>query len=84
VHAEINDMLRARLGKTPLKWILTYSRVVAADMFGIPRSRRRRHLAVVALTAVYSSLRWNRAITFDLPKYLVTAIAASCRSAKHT
>ena len=84
MHAEINDMLRARLGKTPLKWILTYSCVVADDMFRIPRSRRRRHLAVVGLTAVYSSLRWNRAITFDLRNYLVKAIAASRRSAKHT
>jgi glycosyltransferase involved in cell wall biosynthesis len=84
VHAEINDMLRAGLGKTPLKWILAYSHAVADDIFRIPRSRRRRHLAVVALTAVYSSLRWNRAITSDLRKYLVRAIAASRRLAKRT
>jgi len=84
VHAEINDMLRARLGKTPLTWILAYSHAVADDMFGIPRSRRRRHLAVVALTALYSSLRWNRTITSDLLKYLAKAFAALLRLAKRT
>jgi glycosyltransferase involved in cell wall biosynthesis len=30
------------------------------------------------------SLRWNRAITFDLRRYLVRAIAASRRLAKRT
>jgi hypothetical protein len=84
VHAEINDMLRARLGRAPLTWILAYSHVVADDMFGIPRSRRRRHLAVVTLTALYSSLRWNRIISFDLLRYLITAIAALFRLAKRT
>jgi glycosyltransferase involved in cell wall biosynthesis len=77
VHAEINDMLRAKLGRTPITWILGYSHVVADDTFGIPRSRRRRHLAVVALTALYSSLRWNGTITSDLLKYLLTATAAA-------
>jgi glycosyltransferase involved in cell wall biosynthesis len=82
VHAEINDMLRAKLGRTPITWILGYSHVVADDTFGIPRSRRRRHLAVVALTALYSSLRWNGAITYDLLKYLLTATAAALGFAK--
>ena len=74
VHAEINDMLRARLGRTPPTWIVAYSHVVADDMFGIPRSQRRRHLAVVALTALYSSLKWNRTITSEVLKYILTAI----------
>lgn len=82
VHAEINDMLRAKLGRTPVTWILGYSHVVADDTFGIPRSRRKRHLAVVAVTALYSSLRWNRTITADLLKYLLMAIAAALRIAK--
>jgi glycosyltransferase involved in cell wall biosynthesis len=82
VHAEINDMLRAKLGRTPVSWILGYSHVVADDTFGIPRSRRRSHLAVVALTALYASVRWNRAITADLAKYLFWAIAAALRLAK--
>lgn len=82
VHAEINNMLRARLGRTPPTWILNYSYVVADDTFGIPRWRPRRHLAAVTLTALYSSLRWNKRITSDLVKYLVTAIAALLRLPK--
>ena len=80
MHAEINDMLRGKLGEAPLKWVLAYSYAVADDRFGAPRSRR--HLALVAPTAVYSSLRWNRAVIFEVLKYLGTAIAASFRSAK--
>ncbi len=82
VHAEINDMLRAKLGTTPMTWILGYAYVVADDTFGIPRSRPKCHLAVVVLTALYSSLRWNRTIRADLLKNLLSEIAAELRIAK--
>jgi glycosyltransferase involved in cell wall biosynthesis len=77
VHAEINDMLKSRLGRTPLSWILGYAHVVADDVFGIPRSRRKRHLAAMTLMALYSSLRWNRAVTGDLARYLLSATGAA-------
>jgi glycosyltransferase involved in cell wall biosynthesis len=73
-HAEINDMLRARLGSTPPAWILAYAHVVADHTFGIPRRQCRRHVSVTALMALYASIRWNRKITPDIGKFVRTAI----------
>ena len=78
-HAEINDMLRATLGKTPSAWILAYAHAVADNTFSIQRSRIKRHSTVAALTALYASVRWNRKITPDIAKFVRTVIARLIR-----
>lgn len=76
VHAEINDMLKARLGKTPTAWILGYSHVYADDKLNIKRSSRARYVLALALLTIYSSLRWNRRIPFELVKFIGSALAS--------
>jgi glycosyltransferase involved in cell wall biosynthesis len=78
-HAEINDMLRSTLGKTPPAWIFAYAHAVADNTFSIPRSRRRRHSTVAALTMLYASVKWNRKITLDIAKLVQREFAKLIR-----
>jgi glycosyltransferase involved in cell wall biosynthesis len=78
-HLEINNVVREKLGETTPAWILSHAHTVADETFGIPRWRRKRHSAVVALTAVYSSLKWNGQISPDVRKFVRTVITGLIR-----
>jgi glycosyltransferase involved in cell wall biosynthesis len=78
-HVEINNVVRGKLGRTTPAWILAYAHTVADESYKIPRSCRKRHSSVVALTALCSSVRWNRGISVDVLKYVGTTIAGLVR-----
>jgi len=80
VHAEINDMLKAKLGTTPNAWILAYAHVFADDKLKIKRSARARYVQALAVLSIYSSLRWNKRISLDLVKFLLSAFAADLKA----
>ncbi len=81
VHAEINDMLKRRLGRSPTKWILAYAHVFTDDCLGIRRTQRVRHLAAVTMMALYSAIRWNRTISPDMIRILYSGAAGIVRAA---
>ena len=61
-HAEINSMMRRRLGYTPDRWLYNYAHA-AVDARGIPRTARCRFAALVSLASLYAALRWNGRIS---------------------
>ncbi len=69
VHAEINLMLRQRLGKTPARWLFNYAGVLAED-WGVRRIGRVPHIFVVALLSFYAGLRWNHGISLEMLRVL--------------
>jgi glycosyltransferase involved in cell wall biosynthesis len=58
VHAEINRMMRARLGRVPERWIWNYAYAVV-DAAGAERRRIHRHGARLLATLAWSFLRWR-------------------------
>jgi len=58
VHAEINDMLRERIGTVPDNWLSNYAHAVL-DARGIPRSAGLAYRAGVALLTIGAAFRWN-------------------------
>jgi glycosyltransferase involved in cell wall biosynthesis len=62
VHAEINRMLRHRLGSVPARWLSNYAHVVL-EQRGVDREDRRRFAVSVALLTWYAALRWNRRVS---------------------
>ncbi len=80
VHAEINDMLKRRLGRVPVRWLSNYAHVLIDDR-GLTRDRRLRFTIAVAWQTLAAALRWNRwpdravlALTYS---WLRGALAAS-------
>jgi glycosyltransferase involved in cell wall biosynthesis len=69
-HAEINDVVRSKLGKTTCPWIIAYAHYVVEEAFGIPPSRRKYHRPITALMVLYTSIRWNRRISPDVRDYV--------------
>jgi glycosyltransferase involved in cell wall biosynthesis len=61
VHAEINDMFKAKFGKVPYRWISNYAHAVVTPK--IDRNRNRMFfLMSLALQIKLASFRWNRQI----------------------
>lgn len=58
VHAEINRMLRSRLGRVPERWIWNYAYAVV-DAAGADRSRIYRHAGRLLAALVWAFLRWR-------------------------
>jgi glycosyltransferase involved in cell wall biosynthesis len=67
VHAEINDMLKKKLGKVPTKWLLNYAHVKVNEGRLIHGWRR---MAFLALHSVLASLRWNHEISRDVLQHI--------------
>jgi len=66
VHAELNDMLRARLGSVPDRWLTNYAHAVVEER-GRDRSADPVGFALrVARLARWSARRWNGGISADL------------------
>jgi glycosyltransferase involved in cell wall biosynthesis len=59
VHAEINDMLKRRLGRVPDRWLSNYAHALVDDR-GLSRDDRRRFVRAVAWQTLRAALRWNR------------------------
>ena len=58
VHAQINDMLKYRLGEVPIPWIFNYAHAVV-DQRGVPRTHRFAYSWQVAFASWAASLRWS-------------------------
>ncbi len=66
VHAEINHMLRKRLGAVPSRWISNYAHVVL-ETRGIKRDDGRLRFAIlVSLLSWWTAIRWNRSVSPQL------------------
>lgn len=62
VHAEINDMLKKKLGKVPARWLFNYANVFVNErykLYGIGR------LAFIFMQSLLASFRWNHGISRD-------------------
>jgi hypothetical protein len=79
VHAEMNDMLRVRLGRVPERWIFNYAHVVLEPTRIRPEQRLRFALALFGLS-LYASLRWNRSVSLATLSTTSAWIADSVRS----
>lgn len=62
VHAEINDMLRMRLGRVSDRWLFNYAHALLEPTPIRPTQPIRFALAVSAL-GIYASLRWNHTVS---------------------
>lgn len=58
VHAEINDMLKKRLGKTPTRWIYNYAFAVI-DSKGYDRAVPREYVWILIRSLFAAYLRWR-------------------------
>jgi glycosyltransferase involved in cell wall biosynthesis len=66
VHAEINGMLRRRLGSVPTRWLSNYAHVVLEEN-GFRRERGRvRFAAAVSVATWLAALRWNHRVSPQL------------------
>lgn len=62
VHAEMNSMLRRRLGQVPLRWLSNYAHAVV-DGKGVARDDYPRFVRELARYLLWAELRWNRRIS---------------------
>lgn len=71
VHAEINDMLKKKLGKTPDRWLCNYAHAFVESR-GIAMGQTRSIIALPILTVmiVLTSIRWNYGVSKSLRKML--------------
>jgi glycosyltransferase involved in cell wall biosynthesis len=68
-HAEINDMLKRRLGTVPRKWLYNYAFAVV-DGAGLDRSQPERYVWLLVSSTVWAFLRWRHYV----PPYVFGAI----------
>lgn len=62
VHAEINDMLRRRLGRVPRRWLVNYAYAVVDERATKEPGMRWRRPRAIAET-VRAAWRWNRPVS---------------------
>jgi glycosyltransferase involved in cell wall biosynthesis len=61
VHAEINDMFKAKFGRVPRRWIANYAHAVVENK--IVRARQpRRFLFMLMLWSQWAAFHWNREV----------------------
>ncbi len=58
VHAEINTMLKRRLGRVPDRWLANYAHALIDDR-GIARDDQPRFTYAVAWATLRAAVRWN-------------------------
>jgi glycosyltransferase involved in cell wall biosynthesis len=77
VHAEINDMLKERIGTIPDNWLSNYAYAVL-DGRGVARKTSRNYLARVALLTVGAAFRWNGFPSLSLLRTLASSFLHGC------
>lgn len=65
VHAEINGMLKHRLGRVPDRWLANYAHVVV-EARGLGRESGPRFVWAVVWATLKAGVRWNRALNGSL------------------
>ncbi len=76
VHAEINDMLRRRLGRVPERWLHNYAWAVV-DAAGHDRARFEDYAVRLGLATLWAFLRWER----RLPRHVLRTASGFMRRA---
>ena len=79
VHAELNTMLRRRLGRVPDRWLFNYAHAVLEPGPIKPRHQLPFAIAVSAVS-IYASLRWNHAVSRAVLSTTSRWIAGNMRS----
>ncbi len=64
-HAEINDVLKRRLGRVPDRWLVNYAHL-AVEERGIARADRPRFAYAVSWALLKAGWRWNGALSPSL------------------
>jgi len=64
-HAEINNMLKRRLGRVPDRWLSNYAHVVVEER-GIARADQLRFAYAVSWATLSAGWRWNGALNPSL------------------
>ena len=64
-HAEINGMLKRRLGRVPDRWLANYAHVVVEES-GIARDSGPRFAFAVSWATLKAGLSWNRTLNASL------------------
>ena len=81
VHAEMNDMLRRRLGRVPDRWLFNYAHaVLQAGPIRIPPEPALRFALAVSALSIYASLRWNHDLSPGVRETTSRWIAGNLRS----
>lgn len=87
VHAEINDMLKRRLGRVPDRWLCNYAHA-SLQARGGQRSNGLGHVASLGARVMLASLRWNRSVKRSLLtqvwQWLEPELAAAIRRLRLT
>lgn len=63
VHAEINDMLKKKFGKVPIRWLFNYAHAKVYER-DVPRGWRR--MAATSMHSILASLRWNHGVSKEM------------------
>lgn len=79
VHRETNDMLRARYGQVPERWLFNYAHAVV-DAKGIPRTRRLAFAIRVSAISLYAAMHWNRRISGRMWKTVAQWVGGALRA----
>lgn len=61
-HYEINDFMQRHFGRVPDRWIFNYAHAIARSK-GFRDEDRWKFSVVISFYSIYSSFRWNRAVT---------------------
>jgi glycosyltransferase involved in cell wall biosynthesis len=83
VHAEINSMLRRRLGAVPTRWVSNYAHVVLEEN-GFSRKRGRVAFAAAVSVATWlTALRWNHRVSPQLRRLTSGWVREAVRARRH-
>jgi hypothetical protein len=77
VHREINNMLFAKFGEVPTKWIFNYAHTVADLKIGTPSTPRKHlsYIAVILSESLKSMIRWKKRFAVKDIRLLGTKMA---------
>ena len=78
MHAEINGMLRARLGAAPDPWLLSYGDAVASQWVARARFKRCHALAMV-LATLFAALRVNGSVGKPMMRHIAVMLGKGMR-----
>jgi glycosyltransferase involved in cell wall biosynthesis len=62
-HAEINNMMKKKIGKVPTRWLFNYAHA-KVDEYNVHQGWQR--MAITSLHSILASLRWNHEISREM------------------
>jgi hypothetical protein len=83
VHAEINTMLKRRLGRVPDRWLSNYAHVRLVER-GLSPDDQPRFLYALTAATFGASLRWNHGVSGTLLRRLAGWLRGALRRSLQT